>query len=648
MNTHFDINKVDIPHLIRTNKYYQYINSIKNYENSIQKLLSKNNSIIDSHHYDCLLWNLSETENNDLFPKIKNFNLEELLSSNGINLFSKSDIIVLGPYIRSHLNYSIEFASKLRTELYFYKCNDKNWEEIIDLSQFIEQDSDYIFQNENINISIVKKTHNNVANILLQHDYIKRVLWNDDHFIVSSMFLIEIQKHGNLMYTYFIDPILFIPYDPMNVYTHNNTNIMHPCSIIDSIDYQELQKLPKKNFNKLFNGKLCIELCLDKLSKEEHPVLIYNLKNMIVFLCSFKYKRPPYLYAKLIHINDKYPDIYELLKNIYNDSSNSDSIYSFNTNGDYIIESIDDINNFVFNKIISRNSVNNFLNYMTFLKKTDISMSLIELMIRHNSQSIIKHIIKNNLIDKHLKYYLILMTENLELLKEISETFEIELCINYLQNILENGKIRSFYFLYDKDNTIIDTLFNDGKNVLHCVKQNGEYKILIEMLLKLKPELINLVDDNKETPLLYHSRTNIDILKEFLSYDFNYMINNDDGDTFIHLLCTINESKNTNVLSILKDSIKRCPEIIDIPNKKMETPIIISTQNNNENMFHILKGFGANLDTQDQYGNTCYHYICLNKMCIGTTIPNKANYFGVKPLDYSNISKKYYNEINTH
>jgi len=44
----------------------------------------------------------------------------------------------------------------------------------------------------------------------------------------------------------------------------------------------------------------------------------------------------------------------------------------------------------------------------------------------------------------------------------------------------------------------------------------------------------------------------------------------------------------------------------------------------------------------DIYGNTVYHYICQNELCIGLDIINKENIFGYKPSDYSKISNNYY------
>jgi hypothetical protein len=44
----------------------------------------------------------------------------------------------------------------------------------------------------------------------------------------------------------------------------------------------------------------------------------------------------------------------------------------------------------------------------------------------------------------------------------------------------------------------------------------------------------------------------------------------------------------------------------------------------------------------DDYGNSIYHYICMNSMVLGSVIENKPNIFGYTPEDYCDISLRYY------
>ena len=58
-----------------------------------------------------------------------------------------------------------------------------------------------------------------------------------------------------------------------------------------------------------------------------------------------------------------------------------------------------------------------------------------------------------------------------------------------------------------------------------------------------------------------------------------------------------------------------------------------------------MKSFEADLDVKDTYGNTVYHYICANSMCLDMVIKNIPNFFGLKPKDYCHLSPKYYHFI---
>lgn len=69
---------------------------------------------------------------------------------------------------------------------------------------------------------------------------------------------------------------------------------------------------------------------------------------------------------------------------------------------------------------------------------------------------------------------------------------------------------------------------------------------------------------------------------------------------------------------------------------------MISAKSSQEDIIYYLKGIKADMELTDIYGNTVYHYICQNELCVGMDIENKENIFGYKPSDYSKISNNYY------
>ena len=84
------------------------------------------------------------------------------------------------------------------------------------------------------------------------------------------------------------------------------------------------------------------------------------------------------------------------------------------------------------------------------------------------------------------------------------------------------------------------------------------------------------------------------------------------------------------------------PDIINYQNKQYETPLIICAKASQENNLYFLRSINADMNLVDINGNSIYHYICLNELCIGMDIENKENIFGYKPSDYCKISTNYY------
>lgn len=639
-----DIQNINVPEIIKSNQYNRFTPAIKNYEDTLQKLLSNNKeSSLLTNDPNIFLWKV-ESEmvpgfiTTDTTPNSIEEIGAELFGLEEFNMISKN-IVITGPLVRSCLVLPTENTNVIIIkELYFYRCCDEQWDQIIDISNFENKKTEYVFELNDKKICLIKKKYKHPAHVILQHDYLKRVGYYNGSYYASSMFLIELQKHSELLGSKFSDPILNVPYDPLEIYKQKEKDRLHPTKIIEMTDFEELIKLSKKYFQKLYNNKTCLELCIDKYMTEDHSVILNQLLQMIVYITSLgNIQRPIILYALIVGLDKKSIDLFNYLKrldNVYKISIDDKDFVNLN------IKSIDDINLYMLDNIIKNNNYEEFEDYLLFAK-LKINKNIIDLVIKYNSEIIAKElVVPTRGLEKHLIYYLILMLENFELVKIIDFELDINIAVNYLKDVLENGKIRSFYFMYELDPTVLNSLFDENKNILHLIKPVGNYSDLTEIIIKLKPDLLNLKNSNKETPIMYHSKHNPEIVKIILEYDFDYTLTDFDGNTFLHLLCKCDYP------DILKLSLKRCPELIDMPNKKSETPIIICGQQNKENMFYVLKSMGANIKTTDLFGNTVFHYICSNSMCLGIVINNYPNYFGLKPSDYCKISNKYYTFVN--
>lgn len=633
-----DIQNINVPEIVKLNQYNRFAPAIKNYEDTLQKLLSNNKDSLMTNNPLIFLWKVD----NEMFPEFTDDVVQigiELFGSEEFNTISNK-IIITGPFVRSCLINPTENKNVVVIkELYLYRCCDEQWDQIIDVSSFEDKKTEYVFETEDKKIFLVKKKYKHPAHVILQHDYLKRVgYWNGSYY-VSSMFLIEIQKHIDLLGSKFSDPILNMPYDPLEIYRSKEKDKLHPIKIIEMADFEELTKLSKKYFQKLYNGKTCLELCLDKYMTEEHSVILNQLSQMIVYIGSMgQIKRPIILYALMIGLNKKSIDIFNYLKRL--DNIYKIELYDGELEKTTYIKSMDDVNNYILNDIIKNDNCEYFDDYLSFAK-LKVNKYIIDLIIKHDAYKIAEQLVlPNRGLEKHLIYYLILMSENFELTKIIDFDLDINVTINYLKDILANGKIRSFYFMYELDNTVVNTLFDENKNILHMLKPVGNYNDLTELIIELNPDLLNIKDHNKETPIMFHSKNYPEIVKIILQHEFDYTLTDADGNTFLHHLC------KSDFPDILKLALKRCPELINMPNKKSETPTIITGQHNKENMFYVLKSMGSDINTKDLFGNTVFHYICSNSMCLGIVINDYPNYFGLKPSDYCKISNKYYTFIN--
>lgn len=624
---------LDVPNLIRTNNYYNSMSFIKNYEDTLQKMFkSNNNSNLINNNVNIFLWEISDVVNNDLFPYALKLNLEEF------SLPDLENVIISGPYVRNCLvnSNNINGSTNARKELYLYRYCDEKWNDLIpNIDEYVEKTNEYVLEIEDKKICLIKKKYKSPSHIILQHDYIKRIGYQNGCFYVSSMFLIEFQKHKSLIYSEFRDPILNIPYDPLDIYYLKNKDLSDPIKIINCVDYDELIKVNEKNLLKIYNSYTCIETCLLKYTKEDNPIVIEELYKIIVFLCGFKYKRPPYLFAILLNIDKLNASLFQLLLNIdcAYDKINKD----IRKNTQLLnLKNISDANSHIINTLIKRDLPNELLDFLTYIKHP-IDKTIVDKIISYRSKTTQLEFVTNSLLDDYLTYYLILMTENLELITHMKTDFNMDIAINFLSNILTNGLAKSFYFLFEKDNSIITYMFEHNRNLLHAIKPNGNYDEIIAKIILEKPELINMCDNNGDTPVIFHTKNTPVILNSFIKYNVDLTMCDNDGNICLHHLC-----KHDNAI-ILKKLLRKYPELINMPNALSETPAMICCKNKREDMFYIFKEFDCDMCAKDTYGNTVYHYICSNSLCLGMTIKQIPNSFGITPKDYCLLSPKYYN-----
>lgn len=605
--------------------------------------------------------NLYETKSSsDLFRNdfLLLFKLDDFVSKLNIKLFDINtdflnkfqkikdnikNIVVTGPYIRSIF---IEDKTHVKKELYLNCINNLSCNELID-DTFKEINEYYFKEYDNFIIYIPIKTFKNQSEVILSNYNLKRIGLFDGTIYISSMFIADYIKFSDSIHSDIIDPVFNTKLDLFDVYNHqNNHQNTSIFNIINKKNYEEYKKykiikIDQIDFNKCsksFGMNPC-EYALQLFKEENNDIIRSQLKLVIIDLASKQYIRNPCFYADMLDIQEIDSELFDILKNSKNYMN---IIKNFNCK----FKSINDINNLILSYYIKNDLADEFYNFLKYKDDKNIKMevNIFNLIIETDPKNIIIHGIKNNFFSERSKYKIILWTQNLDYFNIIGDDFNIDISTNFINEIVENCLIKSFYFLYKIDSSIINIVDSDNNNLLHNIKEKGKYEDMIKLLLKLDDSILFKKNNLNQNPLLKHCKDNNLKIVEFL---INNIIDNDNETIFeltdnernciLHYLAKIDEG-----LILIKKIILIKNDIINYQNKFYETPLIIASKNFQEDIIYYLKGNKADSLLTDIYGNTMYHYICQNELCIGMDIINKENIFGYKPSDYSKISKNYY------
>jgi hypothetical protein len=624
MNNNILNNIINIPNIIQTNKIYNYKGVIKSYEDTYAKIIGSVNNDPNYTNKMTYVWKISHPDVSHIFNLLTEFDAEKLC----INIKNNEDIFITGPAIRYHVHKINKhdpniFVPCWRNDVYIYNLGKKEWGDILDIKYFVLKNKDYIYKTSEFTIHLVNKQYNSIAHILLQNDYLKRVGWSNGEYYISSMFLLEYYQQVSDHDVNFRDPVYNYPVDVLDVYVEPNKN-KNLLMLIDMIDIEGLHKINKSSFGNLYGGKTCMEYCIDKYVCEKNPIIKNQLKLILLMLNETKYFRDPQLYVKLYKNDD--------LNKLLITGTNYDNM---------CFKSVDDINNYYIELYVKEDNCSKLFDFINYFN-IKVDNHIIQLIIKHKAKNLTLHIVKNAIIPLNNIYYLILMTQEIDLFGTIQPEFNIDIALNYYKDVLENCLIRSFYFMFCCDESIINVSFGGKQNILFQVtSKNTEYVYdFITLILKLKPELVAHSDANNKTILIHAAEHDNELLNILLDFDaeYNYLQQDNLGNTFVHYIC-MNKSDN---VDLFKKCINKVPEILNLPNNNYETFAIQSCMYKCEDIFYTLKGMGADLKSVDKFGNSVYHYICKNAICIGILCSNKKNNFGITPKQYCSIAPCHY------
>jgi hypothetical protein len=169
---------LNLPDLIRMNNYYNSIYFIKNYEDTLQKIFKSQNNSNLKNDEKIFLWEINKQVNFDLFENMVDFNYEDFGVYFVDEYKNTNGIVAIGPYIRNCL-VNIETCDKkkinasIRNEIYLFRYKDTKWKDLIqNIDEYIEKENEYIFEQDDKKICLIKKKYKSPSHIILQYDYI--------------------------------------------------------------------------------------------------------------------------------------------------------------------------------------------------------------------------------------------------------------------------------------------------------------------------------------------------------------------------------------------------------------------------------------------------------------------------------------------
>lgn len=601
-------------------KYFDVdLNKILYNENKTFKLQNKDN--INNHIYNI--------ENLDFF----NFDLSNVKKHyKSIQSKINKNVILGGTLLRSI--FDIEEKELIQEYTYSILNSNEKYDDIV-----IDGITYKFKENKNYNLCLYTLSNNNP---------IDRIVFYENKVFISHSFMIEIFKRTSMIDKNLKDPIFKKQKDIFEI-RQKNKNEKSLVEMINYYDFKHIDEFVKNNkdeITKLFLYEKMlinpIEYVLILLSKEEHPILINQLRLILLTLKSniegSKLIRSPKILAYYFNIHDTYPALFDELE--FDCIINSIMLPSFSLLNEKTIE-----------QIIIMDNEDLFIEYLSkcnlILKfKTNSSKSIefvIDMMILYKPKNIMKTLISLNIISNYYKYKIIFLSEQFEFFDQEkldmilkNDNFkeddiiidDKDIILDFFEDIIKNHLVRSFYITIHLFKDIIE----DNKELIFYIENEDIFQLLIEM----KPELINSKKNNI-TLLMHYSKLGYEKhIIMLLENNVSYVEIDEEGNNFLHYLVRYNHSH------ILSKVCKYVIEIIDHQNDKLESPILLSTKLGFENIFFILKGNKANLELTDYFGNTVYHYICSNNICLNMIIPNVENKFNYTPKDYCNISHEFY------
>lgn len=478
----------------------------------------------------------------------------------------------------------------------------------------------------------------------------------------------------------------FTPFDELikeHSILHNNVLLLYPTQYLQlqTKDYIVLDDIEtvKKMYVKLMRNKINEE-SIKKLNKREYELLLklsiskkkddivkmllnnehlkectecieYLMKNNIEMFKSIKdintfINKDGFNMLELAIING-YVDVIMYLKDMKFDRSSYYIETSYNTH--YInydeskmwleknnipkkIKNCKFLNSLIIDEMLNHGLFDETYDYINHhFDYFDISL-LCDMLVRNHASLTVKLLLKNNKL--MFNKYVVGMLIKLQL-EDFTINEQKEVFLNnteYILNLMiEDEKVwkrfsEKKYLNLLNHNFIINSSYD---NILHLLIKH-EYKEhhdeILMTVIGINPNVINNVNCRNENCVF--EMINKKMINKIIAYGCDDVMNVD-GDYLVHKLIRMNDFNL--LFSILSTSQSQ----LNLRNTYNETPIILAAKMKKSSIVNYLFKMKCDMKCCDYFGNSCYHYIMINKLSVCFDIDNSIdNKFNNKSFDY--------------
>lgn len=199
-------------------------------------------------------------------------------------------------------------------------------------------------------------------------------------------------------------------------------------------------------------------------------------------------------------------------------------------------------------------------------------------------------------------------------------------------NCLSTSDVFNIDYRDKKNNTLLHTICKIKLNSNNSSSSLGDYIKCIKLILTMKPDLINYVNDDGNTALQVAADNNYNIFQTLLEFGVDPLVYNNKGYQVVHNVVFNNRIDLIDILLRFDDTLLNSTTRIE-----NFTPLVVALRSKKLEVSKHLISRNADLNIiTDVYGNIPMHYMCINSyssLISEISSSNIENNFGLTPQD---------------